>query len=328
MWLPSYSTKCRLLLRNEALCDSESRIELWQQFGLFGHGHHLTGSHSYSSISRGFTIERGRVEVQVSISIFIFRFFFSEVSDSFSVSRSVFKLPYNHRSLTPHICCCSALQFAVQQSRPVAWNSVACIHSSSLTTRMMRCHLTFYSPLSILVSQMVPRSRRDLTPRPHMSNNSTPLIVGLPSMEGDPLRSPTTYSNSPSKLIPATTHPHRRNGINLTRSWLILYSHMTTRGPIQRLRLFPINCLDLRILLACPLVHGQLTLFLTTLAHIPPLYVGVSHLYIPRTLFARSRCITPHQHTVRYPPMPHPNSLKPPRSQVHQHYTNIAKIGQ
>ena len=104
---------------------------------------------------------------------------------------------------------------------------VACIHSSSLTTRMMQRHLTFYSPHSILVSQMVPRSRTRLTPCPLMSSNSTPLVaaavaavvVALPSRAGDPLRSPITHSNGLSKLTPVSivSRPHRRNSINLTR---------------------------------------------------------------------------------------------------------------
>ena len=177
---------------------------------------------------------------------------------------------------------------------------------------------------------MVPRSHKRPTPRPHMSNNSMSLIVALPSRVGDPLHSPTTSMNSTSKVTPTSSRPHRRNSIHLAQPWLILHSNTTTRGPIQRPMVLPTSCLEPpRILLACPLVLGQLTLFLTTPAHSFRLYEGVSHPYmVSRTLFARSRCITPHQHTVRHPPMPHPKCLDLARPQVHQLFTNNTKTGQ
>jgi hypothetical protein len=174
---------------------------------------------------------------------------------------------------------------------------------------------------------MVPRSRRRLTPRLHMFNDSTvtPLIVALPRT-GDPLSSPTTYPNKPSGV----TRPHHRNSIDLTQPELILHSNMTTRGPIQHIRIFPTNRLEPpSVLLPCPLVLGQLTLFLTTPAHNSRLFLGVSHLHmVTCTLFARSRLITPHRHTIRHPPMPHSNSHNQPRLQVHQHHTNNTKTEQ
>src|SRR6266478_3655100 len=105
---------------------------------------------------------------------------------------------------------------------------------------------------------------------------------------------------------------------------------MPTGDLIQRLRVFPTICLEPpRILFASPPVLGDLTFFLTTPTRSPWLHKGVSHPYMaPRTLFARSRCIPSQQHTVRYPFMPHPNSLNPPRPQVHQHSTNNLKIRQ
>lgn len=177
---------------------------------------------------------------------------------------------------------------------------------------------------------MVPRSHKRPTPRPHMSNNSMSLIVALPSRVGDPLHSPTTYMNSTSKVTPTSSRPRRRRSTHLAQPWLIPPSNTTTRGPIQRRKVSPPNCLEPpRILLACPLILGRLTLFQTMPAHSSRLYEGVSHPYmVSRTLFARSRCITPHQHTVRHPPMPHPKCLDPARLQVHQLYTNNTKTGQ
>ena len=194
----------------------------------------------------------------------------------------------------------------------------------------MQCRQTIYSPHSIVSRNfwIVPRSRRRLTPCLHMSNDRTPLIVALPARTGDPLRSTTTYSNNPSKVTHTSTRPQCCNSINLTQPWLILHSHITTRGPFQRLRIFPTNCLYPPRILACPSVLGQMTIFLTMPGHNPRFYVGVSHLHmVPCTLFARSRLITPYQHTVRHPLMPHSNSHNQPRLQVHQHHTNNTKTG-
>jgi hypothetical protein len=56
---------------------------------------------------------------------FYFSAFFPEVSDPFSVSRSVFKLPHNYRALTPPICCCSTIPSGCMEQRHM--------HSQQLT---------------------------------------------------------------------------------------------------------------------------------------------------------------------------------------------------
>jgi hypothetical protein len=93
--------------------------------------YHLTGSHSYSSISRGTKIERGRRGPSFHFHFYL-SFFFSEVSDSFSVSRSVFKLPHNHPLTHPShlllqcaaVCCSTIPSRCMEQCR---------MHSQQLT---------------------------------------------------------------------------------------------------------------------------------------------------------------------------------------------------
>ena len=79
-----------------------------------------------------------------------------------------------------------------------------------------------------------------------MSNDHLSLIVALPSRAGDPLRLFTT-SMSPSKVIPASPRPHHRNTIRFSClcQWHILYNYnMTTRGTIQRTRVFLTSYID------------------------------------------------------------------------------------
>lgn len=97
-----------------------------------------------------------------------------------------------------------------------------------------------------------------------MYNNSTPtMIMARPSSQGDPPLFPSAYMSSPSKVTPASSRPQHRNTINLARLDPILYSHMTMRGTIQRLRVFPTHFLEPpHILLTCPLILGHLALFL------------------------------------------------------------------
>jgi hypothetical protein len=109
---------------------------------------------STTSVTHQFHEAHQDRKVQVSISIFIFRF--SPRKSRFPFPFPDLYLSYRYRSLVVR----SPLPFAasVQHFRPVVWNSDACIHSSTLTARMMRRLLTFYSPHSILVSQTVARS--------------------------------------------------------------------------------------------------------------------------------------------------------------------------
>jgi hypothetical protein len=73
------------------------------------------------------------VEVQVSISIFIFRF---------SSRKSRIPFPFLDLYLSYRTTIVySPLPFAAAQHfHPIVWNSVACIHSSSLTTRTTKRH--------------------------------------------------------------------------------------------------------------------------------------------------------------------------------------------
>jgi hypothetical protein len=175
-----------------------------------------------SAVPRGIKIERGVASSQVS-NAFLFFVFFSEVSDTFSVSRSVFKLPHNFRALTCPICCCSTLPSrCVEQHR---MNSRQLTYNAHDAVPLDNLQSSFYDFPEILdgskVTQAphtspsyVQRQYRDAPDSGASKDGGSPQLpyhIPEQAQRGHPSPSPQQHRPYPTGAYPPFQHDHERS---------------------------------------------------------------------------------------------------------------------